>query len=264
MNAIVRHEEYLPLSAADVRQHKNLIAQVVQSVMKEGVHYGVIPGTDKPSLYQQGADCLLTTFRIAPAFRVEEMSRDGEIRFRVTCVGSHQGTGVTLGEGLGECSTGEEKYKWRRAVCDEEWDETPETRRRVKFAKGRNNTIYKNKQVRAEPADVANTVLKMAAKRAKVAMTLNVTGASDFFTQDVEDLPTELRPENENQEPVIPEAPEGAQPILAKLQEAAAKGMESLSAAFNQVPASKVRTWVWTFHGASLKATAQKVAEVVQ
>jgi hypothetical protein len=38
----------------------------------------------------------------------------------------------------------------------------------------------------------------MACKRAQVAMTLNVTAASDIFTQDIEDLPEELRPDEES------------------------------------------------------------------
>ena len=40
-------------------------------------------------------------------------------------------------------------------------------------------------------ADVANTVLKMAKKRAMVDGILTVTGASDIFTQDIEELPKE-------------------------------------------------------------------------
>ena len=42
-----------------------------------------------------------------------------------------------------------------------------------------------------DAADVVNTVLKMAYKRAKVATTINATSASEFFTQDVEDFASE-------------------------------------------------------------------------
>jgi hypothetical protein len=38
-------------------------------------------------------------------------------------------------------------------------------------------------------ADVYNTVLKMAKKRAQVDATLTAVGASDLLTQDLEDLP---------------------------------------------------------------------------
>jgi hypothetical protein len=82
----------------------------------------------------------------------------------------------------------EEKYRWRRAVCDQEWDETAEDRRRTKRSKrGKNQTPTKVKQVRTEPADLANTVLKMATKRSLVAAVLTVTAASDIFAEYTED-----------------------------------------------------------------------------
>jgi hypothetical protein len=41
-----------------------------------------------------------------------------------------------------------------------------------------------------DPADIVNTVLKMADKRALVAATLIATGLSEYFTQDIEDYVT--------------------------------------------------------------------------
>ena len=183
-----------PQTAAALRDQVNRIQEVMKAVMQgpskdhpEGVHYGKIPGTPKPTLYKPGAEVLCATFHIAPSYKIEDLSTAEYARYRITCIGTHQGTGVVLGEGLGACSSGEEKYKWRRAY-DKEWNATPEDRRRIKYGKD-----YETKQVRTEPADLDNTILKMAAKRAQVAMTLNVTAASDIFTQDIEDLPEELR-----------------------------------------------------------------------
>jgi hypothetical protein len=113
------------LTAVAVREHVNLIQEVMRAVMKEGTHYGVIPGCKQPSLYKAGSEVLLTTFRI-------------------------------------------------------------------KYGKS-----WEDMQVRTEPADVANTVLKMAKKRAQIDLTLTATAASDIFTQDVEDLPEELLQEYE-------------------------------------------------------------------
>lgn len=162
--------------------------------MKPNTHYGVIPGCNQPSLYTAGSEVLLTTFRIAVDPEVIDLSNGDEIRFRVRARGIHQMTGVTIGVGVGECSTSEEKYKWRNAVCDEEYDNTPETHRRIKYSKYKDR-ITKKKQIRTNPADLANTVLKMAKKRAQIDLTLTATAASDIFTQDIEDLPDELRPE---------------------------------------------------------------------
>lgn len=176
------------MSASEVVQHALVVQEVMRAVMKAGVHFGEIPGTDKPTLFQPGADKLLMTFRIAPEFDILDMSTSDCVRYRVTCRGVHQMTGVVLGSCVGEASSNEEKYKWRRAVTDEEFDATPPSMRRVKYGKK-----WNTKQVRTEPADVANTVLKMAEKRAKIGMVLNVTAASDMFGQDLEDLDAALR-----------------------------------------------------------------------
>src|SRR5678815_2740649 len=40
----------------------------------------------------------------------------------------------------------------------------------------------------ADPSDLDNTICKMAHKRARIDAILTATAASDFFTQDVEDL----------------------------------------------------------------------------
>jgi len=181
------------MSVTEVVQHAKAVQEIMGAVMREGEHYGKIPGTDKPTLYKAGAEKLCMTFRIADTYRTEDLSTPDCIRYRVTCIGLHQLSGVELGSGMGECSTSEEKYRWRRAVCKEEFDATPETMRRVKYARGKQGSFYTQDQVRTEPADLANTVLKMANKRAKMAMVLNVTAASDCFTQDIEDLDETLR-----------------------------------------------------------------------
>jgi hypothetical protein len=169
------------------------IQEVMKAVMKENVHYGVIPGTDKPTLYKAGAEKLCLTFHVADRYVVEDLSTSADaIRYRVTCIGTHQHSGTELGQGIGEAQTGEEKYRWRKAVCKEEFESTPVALRRVKYGK-KSGGFYTVEQVRTEPADMANTVLKMAAKRAKMAMVLNVLAASDAFTQDLEDLSDELR-----------------------------------------------------------------------
>jgi hypothetical protein len=58
-----------------------------------------------------------------------------------------------------------------------------------------NGKVEQKQQVRTNPADVANTILKMAKKRGLVDAILTVTAASDIFTQDIEDLPDEVREE---------------------------------------------------------------------
>jgi hypothetical protein len=200
MNELVRFEGRVPATAADMRAHVNLVQEVMKAVMQEGTHYGKIPGTPKPSLWKPGAEVLGATFHIAPSYKVEDLSTEDCARYRVTCTGTHQATGIVMGEGMGACSSNEEKYKWRKVNSNAEFDAAPENRRRVKYGKD-----YETKQVRTECADIDNTVLKMACKRAQVAMALNVTAASDIFTQDIEDLPEELREREEKTAPKLPD-----------------------------------------------------------
>ncbi len=192
------------LTAMEIRAQVNLIQEVMKAVMKKDEHYGIIPGCLKPSLYKAGAEKLLVTFRIAPDPVVLDLSTPDEARFRVAQRGLSILTGVYLGSGIGECSSNEEKFRWRAAVCDEEFAETPEDRRREKYKKNREGKTYKIKQIRTVSADVANTVLKMADKRAYVALALKATAASDIFTQDIEDLSEGMTTEEPEEKSSIP------------------------------------------------------------
>lgn len=175
-------------SIASLRAQIQLIQQAMSEVMIEGTHFGKIPGTPKPSLWKSGAEVLCAMFRIAPIFLTEDLSTPDCVRYRVRCIGRHQTSGIDLGEGVGECSSDEAKFRWRAPVCDEEFAATPADRRREKWMRG-GSGAYVQKQVRIDCADVANTVLKIGAKRAHIAMVLNVLAASDCFAQDLEDLP---------------------------------------------------------------------------
>lgn len=182
-----------PLTSDELKDHVNLIKEVLLKVMIKGTHYDVIPGTDKETLLKPGAEKILTTFRIACMPEITDLSTADEIRYRVEARGVHQTTGIVVGAGVGECSSMEDKYAWRGVICDDEWDATPESRRREKWSKGWNGSPpICVRQVRTNPADLANTILKMAKKRAMVDLTLTATAASDVFSQDLDDMPPEL------------------------------------------------------------------------
>jgi len=191
VNEIVEYQ--MPLTASQVKGQVQLIQEVMAAVMVPKVHYGTIPGTNKPTLYKPGSEKILSTFRIAAYPKeVDDLSTFDEIRYRVKVHGLSMDDGRLIGVGIGECSSNEVKYKWRKPVCDEEYDETPEDRKQEVWKKY-NQKTYQQKQVRMNPADVANTILKMAKKRAQIDLTLTATGASDVFDQDLEDMPREVR-----------------------------------------------------------------------
>jgi hypothetical protein len=184
------------MSVAAMTDRINAIQTVTQNKMKVDVHYGVIPGTKKPTLYKAGSEMLLTMFQIGTTVDVIDLSTTDRIKYRVVVTGIHTPSGRPIGQGVGECSSGEEKYQWRNAVCDEEFEDTPDGRRRVKWMRGWQNgslQLMQSRQVRTSPEDLSNTVLKMAKKRAQIDMTLTALGVSDLFNQDIEDLPPELR-----------------------------------------------------------------------
>jgi len=192
-----------PLSVAQVRGQVNLIQQVMKSVMKNEVHYGVIPGCKKPTLYKAGSEKILATFRLACDPEVEDLSTKDIFRYRIKTRLTNMATGEFVGSGLGECSSAEDKYQWRFAVCDAEFEATDELRKRNKYKRDGSIT----KQVRTNPADIANTILKMAKKRSQIDATLTATAASDIFDQDIEDLPPEMQQEiSENQPKTKPKA----------------------------------------------------------
>jgi len=178
--------------ANEIRAQVNMIQEVMNSVMKKDIHYGIIPGCRKPSLLKPGAEKILMTFHlVADNPIIEDLSTNDCIRYRVTQrILDRQGN--LIGAASGECSSDEDKYKWRKPICDEEFKETPEDRRMEKWIKGDGTKPIKIKRIRTNPADVGNTILKMAVKRAVVAATLITTAASDVFDQDIEDLPPEI------------------------------------------------------------------------
>lgn len=176
-------------AVAEVRSHINLIQEAMKATMKKDVHYGVIPGTKKPTLYKPGAEVIMALFNLRCDPEAISLAEPGEIRYQVKARITAK-DGSFVGSGIGECSSREEKYMWRSAVCPEEFDSLPDDQRRIKFRKNRyTGAVDQIQQVRVEPSDMANTILKMAKKRALIDAILTSTGASDLFEQDIEDLP---------------------------------------------------------------------------
>src|SRR5215211_2968844 len=63
------HEAFMPaLSIQQAVQRFNAVVEFVRTVMREGVDYGVIPGTDKPTLLKPGAEKLCTLFGLTCRF----------------------------------------------------------------------------------------------------------------------------------------------------------------------------------------------------
>jgi hypothetical protein len=181
---------------ARVQAIQRLMAEVLKPGNKDNEwsgDYGIIPGTGKkPSLWKSGSEQILAMFQIAVDPVVEDLSTEDCYRYRVTTRLTNSLTGQFLGAGVGEASSDETKYKWRRTYSEKEFNAADPDRRRIKYSQRKDaNNMWvdlEELQVRQEPADVANTILKMAKKRSQIDATLTVTGASSMFDQDLEDL----------------------------------------------------------------------------
>lgn len=180
-------------SPEQVKARIQAIQSLMRTALTEGVDYGIIPGMPKgtkPSLWKSGSEQILSMFSIAVEPIVEDLSTDDCFRYRVTTRLTNSVTGDFLGSGIGEASSDETKYKWKRTYNQKEFDHTPADRKRIKFSQRHDNgkwVDFEEMQVRQEPADVANTILKMSKKRSQIDGTLTVTGASGIFGQDLDE-----------------------------------------------------------------------------
>lgn len=175
-------------STASVLNLRAKVNKIKQEILKPKIHYDTLPGTQKPTLLQEGADSLGLAFKIAFTFD-NQMEGDGidEIAVRSRCTATYEG--IVLGDCEGYASSNEEKYKWRYAVHENEFENTDPDRRRLKWK--RDGTSIK--QVRTEPADIVNTILKMSQKRAKLGVIKTVLAIGEMFSVDIDDIPPEIR-----------------------------------------------------------------------
>lgn len=177
----------VPLSAQEVYGQVQRIQQIIDMVMIEGVHYGIIPGTGERSLWKPGAEKIILTFHFVPTVvDLEDLGTGEEVRYRVKSALSDP-LGNLLGEGVGECSSFEEKFAWREAICEEEWEAADPGLRRTKYKKGGEEGFFTVLQIRTNRADQLNSVLKRAKKRSLIDAVLTVTAASDCFKQELEE-----------------------------------------------------------------------------
>lgn len=215
------------MSPEYVKQRRDSIMELMRLVMIDGVHYGKIDGCgDKPALYQPGAQALCQLFNCGPRFEVVVKEEErGHRTVTVTCKLVNNATGAVVGEGRGVCTTLEKKYRWRQGgrVCPDCGAAAikPSQFRPEFYCHNKvggcgkvfpesDERITSQKPGRVENDDLAdsyNTVEKIACKRAMVHATLNITGASELFTQDIEDMQRDDDAPAPRQQPQQEEAP---------------------------------------------------------
>lgn len=212
-NALTIH--HMPaMDISDAGFRRQALVEFTKSIMVSGKDYGVIPGTgDKPTLLKPGAEKLTTFFGLAPRFELLDKSMDwtgsehgGEAFFYLQYRCDLYRDNVIVGSGVGSCNSWEKKYRWRNVYPNQATDEEKATGK-LETKKGRGGSTYQVYVIKnPDPADLVNTIDKMAQKRALVAATLIAVNASEFFTQDVEDMDFSGVIEGEYQEEPTPKA----------------------------------------------------------
>jgi len=141
----------LPMQLSDAKQTLQYIEQVSRDILTDGVDYGLIPGTgSKPTLLKPGAEKLCMAWRLSPEFTEVDCIEDhanGFYFYKIRCNLIASQTGEIRGTQIGTC-------------CSTE---------------------------RGKEKSPANTIIKIAQKRAHVGATLVATFMSGRFTQDMED-----------------------------------------------------------------------------
>ena len=155
------------LSLPEAKSRVVLLQQFVTEFMKAGVDYGIVPGTDKPTLLKPGAEKLCEIYGFSKFIDIITQVEDWELPLfayiiKVRLINKR--TGLTEAEGVGAANSRERKY------------------------------------IKLDTFSLQNTLLKMAKKRALVDAVLSATRSSGIFTQDIEDFDLP-------QQPPIPKPP---------------------------------------------------------
>ena len=145
-------------------QLRDALSQLFERVLENGKDYAIIPGTNKPALLKPGAEMLCKVFKLAPGkAEVLDKNEDWEMDVFAYTIGMpiiHLDSGIQVSYGMGAANSKEKKHRYR-------------------------NTKDENgKPVQVDnpdPADLQNTLIKMASKRAFVDAVLKATGASRMF-----------------------------------------------------------------------------------
>jgi len=139
-----------------MRSQRTALKEFIGSQMVEGINndFAVIPGCKHPSLLKPGAEKIANIFQLGS--RIVNVEKDIDmhqsfVMFTYRIEIYYLPNDVAIATCEGSCNNLEAKY------------------RNVPFG------------------SVINTVQKMAQKRAYVGAVISATGASDFFTQDMED-----------------------------------------------------------------------------
>jgi predicted RNA-binding Zn-ribbon protein involved in translation (DUF1610 family) len=246
---VVRTEadDYKPvMSIDDMLYQRDQLRKYVNACLEEDTpgkadkDYGPIPGAgDRKVIHLPGAQKLCRMRGLSPDYEILSEDEDwtgerhgGEafFNYKIKCILFREDR--RMGSGVGACNSFEKKYRYTqlKRTC-------PNCGKQTINRSKDNPSFYCWKKIEGcgatfpanspawnaleaqpvgqtenpDPADLQNTILKMAKKRAYIDATLSVVGASEFFTQDVETEHKPAPPQQEQQQ-ARPQRPQQRQP----------------------------------------------------
>lgn len=156
------------MTPAELRDQANEIRELMRSVLEEGVDFGRIPNTPKPTLFKSGAEWLLKWARFGHRMVRVEVERDD----------NGKPYGITYRCEIFPAEWPDHLVASAEGYCG--YDEPDREAHTKSFRNGGSKEV---------PRSPWNTIMQMAQKRAFVSATLRATASSGLFTQDVVDEP---------------------------------------------------------------------------
>lgn len=168
--------------------------QIVHKSLTKDLDYGIIPGTQKPTLLKPGAEKIAKLLNLADTYFVVDKVEDWTkpfFSYTVRCTLTEISSGTVVCSYLANCNSYESKYRYRMVpswkLTDQQkaaidaggvYCEQRQTQRgAVNFYRFDNDDIYSQ----------VNTIMKMSEKRALTSAVLSVGRLSLLFTVDMED-----------------------------------------------------------------------------
>jgi hypothetical protein len=205
--AVLTPEDLVLTPLVDIQLAKARLKEFQEFVagyLVDGKDFGIIPGTEEPTLLKPGADKLCEIYGLADTYEIIQQTEDWErnlFDYTIRCILTNRRTGALVSTGLGSCNSYESRYRWRwsKRHCPACESESIHKKKNDSFFcaqkeggcgkdfKADDERIVKQKIERVENEDLAslkNTVLKMSKKRSKVDATLSATRSSGLFNEE--------------------------------------------------------------------------------
>jgi hypothetical protein len=180
-------------SITHMAQMRNALIAFTKEVLVKDQDYGVVPGVQKPTLLKPGAEKLMNLFGMSVEFECTDKVLDIKTKFIAytykATARNREGRIVTQCEGSVNSYEPKYRYLWmEKPKPNQATQDLMKAEGTGKFRKSSSGWIWVERTENPDLIGLQNTMQKMAQKRAFVGAMLLATNASEFFTQDVEDM----------------------------------------------------------------------------